>query len=126
MGKEEIKNKEYFRFVQTAISSGIVIIKKHKAAKLLALCMAFGDEPFVFDGKLYRDVITAAMTYKIRPMQVPDDEVSRLINGYYHSLKTGTASWVEEINNEYGTNFASHLGDDGRRGAKNIWQSMHT
>lgn len=108
---------------RTAFSAGIGIMGRHKAAKLLALCMAFGDEPFVFDGKLHSDTMLAAEVCGIGPMRKPDAESVRLINRYFNSLRDG-ASWVSGINTEYGTNFRNQIETDGRD--KLSWQSMHT
>lgn len=108
---------------RTALNAGIGVMGKHKAAKLLALCMAFGDEPFVFDGKLHKDAMLAAELCGIGPMRKPDHEATKLINRYYRSLKDG-ASWVSAINAEYGTVFKIRIEDDGRE--KLLWQYMHT
>ena len=108
---------------RTALSAGLRIMSKHKAAKLLALCMAFGEEPFVFDGKLHKDTMIAAEICGIRAMKTPDVEAVKLINMYYNSLKDG-ASWVSEINAEYGTDFRSQMETDGKD--KLRWRSMHT
>lgn len=111
------------QMIETAKHAGIHVIGKHKAAKLLALCMAFGDEPFVFCGKLHEDTMLAADACGIGPMRKPDTESVRLINMYYNSLRDG-ASWVSGINAEYGTNFRNQMETDGRN--KLSWQSMHT
>lgn len=117
-----MKDNIYSQMIETAKAAGINIIGKRKAAKLLALCMAFGDEPFVFDEKLSADVMAAAEICGIGPMRVPDEESVKLINRYYHSLRDG-ASWVSAINSEYGTDFRDRIETDGRE--KLTWQSMH-
>lgn len=111
------------QMIETAKHAGIHVIGKHKAAKLLALCMAFGEEPFVFDGKLYEDTMIAAEICGIGAMKTPDSESTTLINRYYHSLRDG-ASWVSGINAEYGTAFRNQMETDGRD--KLTWRSMHT
>lgn len=113
----------YSQMMNTAKAAGINVIGKHKATKLLALCMAFGDEPFVFSEKLSADVMIAADLCGIGPMRIPDEESVKLINRYYHSLRDG-ASWVQGINSEYGTDFRNKIETDGRE--KLTWQSMHT
>lgn len=108
---------------RTALNAGLGIMSKHKAAKLLALCMAFGEEPFVLDEKLYKDTMIAAEICGIGAMRTPDAEATTLINRYYHSLRDG-ASWVSGINAEYRTAFRNQMETDGRD--KLTWQSMHT
>ena len=107
---------------RTALNAGLGIMGKHKAAKLLALCMASGGEPFVFDGKLHSDTKLAAEICGIGPMRKTDSEAEMLIKQYYHELKDG-ASWVSDINEEYGTAFENKM-EDGRD--KLSWRYMHT
>lgn len=115
--------KEWEQFYDTMIAAGILPIGKHRAAKLLALCLVFGDEPFVFNEKLHRDVMIAAKTYKIGPMQIPDDDIAKLIYKYCHDLTLG-ANWVEEINERYGTDFRNQT-EYGAEREKSAWRSMH-
>ena len=123
MRLRESQSRKMNEMERTALNAGIEIMGKHKAAKLLALCMAFGDEPFVFDEKLYKDTMIAAEVCGIGPMRKIDFEAVKLINRYYHSLKNG-ASWVSAINAQYGTTFKNQIEDDGR--GKLLWQSMRT
>ena len=110
---------------KTALSAGIKTIGKHKAAQLLALCMAVGDEPFVFSQKLHDDTITASQMYGLYGMGVPDREVVELIKIHINELFFGDArSWVTKINEQYDTLFPYHVSPITR--GKELWQSMHT
>ncbi|MBO5939913.1 MAG: hypothetical protein J6R18_01785 [Kiritimatiellae bacterium] len=112
----------YSQMLITAKNAGINVVGKHKAAKLLALCCAIGDEPFVFNKKLYEDVMYAADVTGIKHMNYPLEEITSLINKYYNDLQIGTADWVQEINEEYKTKFPKKMESDGRE--KLIWPSM--
>ena len=92
------------QMINTARSAGINVIGRHKAAMLFALCLQYGDEPFVFNQRLHNDVMIAADTYGYRAMRVPDKEVAALTQLYLDELTCG-ASWVKQINAEYGTEF---------------------
>lgn len=79
----------YGHMLDTAKAAGINVIGKHKAAKILALCLAFGNEPFVFNEKLNFDVMAAVDVCGIGPMSIPDGESLMLINFYYKELQKG-------------------------------------
>ena len=57
----------YKQMMTTAVNAGLAVMPKNKAAKLLAACYVYGDEPFVLAGKLHTDTMLAAQVLGIEP-----------------------------------------------------------
>lgn len=91
--------------LETALCAGINIIPKHKAAKLLALCYYYGDEPFVFNKELYGAAMIASKTFGFEGGKIPDQEVARQFKKRMSEITDGKANWVEDIEKEYGVRF---------------------
>lgn len=99
----------YQQMMETAVNAGLTVMPKDKAAKLLAACYVYGDEPFVLASKLNTDTMLAARILRMEPGTVPPQESKKKLNRYYREIvnaKPGeTPAWLSELGEEYGITF---------------------
>ena len=88
---------------QTFLRAGIAPLSRHTAAKILAVCLIFGDEPFVFNNTLHAVTLAAAEQLHVRPMEAPAAEDAALIRRYTEELVNGKEwpPWIQELK-QYG------------------------
>lgn len=98
----------YKQMMATAAHGDMAVIPKQKAAKLLALCFSYGDEPFVFNEKLRTDTLTASLLYGVMNGGCVDPEFRTLLNGYYDDIRNNRADWKTELEEEYSISFPEY------------------
>lgn len=98
--------------METAVNAGLAVMPKDKAAKLLAACYVYGDEPFVLAGRLHTDTMLAAKVLNIEPGVIPPRDSGKKLNRYYreivHAKPGEIPDWLSELGKEYGVNFAPY------------------
>ncbi len=102
----------YQQMMETAVNAGLAVMPKDKAAKLLAACYVYGDEPFTLGSKLNTDTMLAARILKIEPGVIPPQESAKKLNRYYREIvraKPGEIpAWLSELGAEYGVTFTPY------------------
>lgn len=101
----------YQQMMATAVNAGLAVMPKDKAAKLLAACYVYGDEPFVLAGKLHTDTMLAAKVLGVEPCAIPPEGSKKKINRYYRGIVTSdnVPAWLLELGEEYGVDFTPYL-----------------
>lgn len=99
----------YQQMVQTAVNAGLAVMPQDKAAKILAVCYVYGDEPFALASKLNTDTMLAARILHIEPGVIPPQESKKKLNRYYreivHAKPGEVPAWLSELGTEYGVTF---------------------
>lgn len=102
----------YQQMMNTAANAGLAVMSRDKAAKLLAACYVYGDEPFVLASKLHTDTMLAARILQIEPGVIPPQESAKKLNRYYREIvraKPGEIpAWLSELGAEYGVTFTPY------------------
>ena len=100
------------QMMTTAANAGLAVMPKSKAAKLLAVLQAYGDEPFVLAGKLHTDTMLAAKVLSIEPGVIPPRKNARAVRNRYEEIiraKPGEVpAWLSELGAEYGVTFSPY------------------
>ena len=104
-------NDLYMQMMRTAANTGLAVIPKDKAAKLLAACYVYGDEPFVLSPRLYTDTMLAAQILGVEPCVIPPKESKEKLNRYYREIVTSdkVPDWLAALGAEYGVDFPPYL-----------------
>lgn len=97
----------YQQMMETAVNAGLAVMPQVKAAKLLAACYVYGDEPFVLAGKLKTDTMLAAKVLGVEPGVIPPRKNAKKLNRYYREIVTGdnVPDWLAKLGEEYGVTF---------------------
>ena len=97
----------YQQMMSTAVNAGLAVMPKDKAAKLLAACYVYGDEPFALAEKLHTDTMLAARILGIEPCKIPPQESKKKLNRYYREIVTSdnVPNWLSKLGYEYGVTF---------------------
>ena len=99
----------YQQMMETAVNAGLAVMSQDKAAKLLAALQAYGDEPFVFAGKLHTDTMLAAKVLSIEPGVIPPRKNAMAVRNRYeeivHAKPGEVPAWLSELGAEYGVAF---------------------
>lgn len=97
----------YQQMMNTAANAGLAVMSRDKAAKLLAACYVYGDEPFVLASKLHTDTMLAVRILQMEPGVIPPQESKKKLNRYYREIVTSdnVPGWLSELGAEYGVTF---------------------